>query len=77
MYQDLFEFLLVEMLTALDRAALIKRLNDVRKQEGARTLRVDLLIARLAFWGSLLLVFARVRPSLRDRVGVDGGLRFE
>src|SRR6187402_1617037 len=32
MYQDLFEFLLVEMLTALDRAALIKRLNDVRKQ---------------------------------------------
>jgi len=61
-WNDLFEFLvvcwLVEMMAALVGALLIKLLKDARKQEGARRLRGELQVARLAFWSSLLLSVA-------------------
>jgi hypothetical protein len=57
-----FDFLLmswlVEVLAALAGALLIRLLKDARKKKGARALRAELLVARLAFWGSLLLSVA-------------------
>ena len=57
-----FEFFcmswVVEMIAALGGAPLIWQLKDARKQEGARPLRAELLVARLAFWSSLLLSLA-------------------
>ena len=61
-WNDLFEFLcmcwVVELMAALGGAPLVWRLKDARKQEGTRTLRAELLVARLAFWSSLLLCLA-------------------
>jgi len=61
-WNDLFEVLcmswVVEMIAALGGAPLIWQLKDARKQEGARPLRAELLVARLAFWSSLLLSLA-------------------
>ena len=65
-WSGLFDFLLifwlVEIVAALAGALLIRLLEDARKQaskqKGSRTSRAVLLVARLAFWGSLLLSFA-------------------
>ncbi|MEO7037601.1 MAG: hypothetical protein ABI548_26825 [Polyangiaceae bacterium] len=60
-WNDLFEFLimcwLAEMMAALAGAWLIRLLKDARDQERARTSQAELLVARLAFWGSLLCSF--------------------
>ncbi len=61
-WSGLFNFLvmcwLAEMVAAVAAALLIRLLKNVRKQKGSRTLRAELLVARLAFWGSLLLSLA-------------------
>jgi hypothetical protein len=61
-WNDLFEFLymcwVVELMAAFGGAPLVWRLKDARKQDGTRTLRAELLVARLAFWSSLLLSLA-------------------
>jgi len=44
-------------MAALVGAVLIGLLKDARKLEGARTSRAELLVARLAFWSSLLCFF--------------------
>ena len=61
-WNDLFEFLCmcwgVELMAALAGALLIRLLKDARKQKGARSIAAELLVGRLAFWGSLLLSVA-------------------